>query len=167
MIKNGFISRRLSELYAGKWRGTGNGFYICENSSKMVSLKPNSDPSQYPIFTLHEPGQEPVIITEKLELDNQPGDKYKAVKERRKPIYEALKTMPPLSNWPNKPHPYKDEDSDVLKYILALGAVDMKDARAIRDNSRKLNPPTLLFSKESGFWFGSDYNFNKTQTHDI
>jgi hypothetical protein len=81
------------------------------------------------------------------------------IHRRRLPIYFALACMPPLSHWPRKPEPYRDKDSDVLKFIRDFG-VDLAEAIKIFHCAgmgvQRLG--LIVFDRNTALWSG---------THDV
>lgn len=73
---------------------------------------------------------------------------------RRLPIYNALATMPPLSHWPDRSQPFSYERSEVIRFIMETGKLNLLQAgqvfaRASRKNDFNLikcDPETKLWS---------------------
>ncbi len=90
--------------------------------------------------------------------------------ELRAPIRAALRLMPALSHWPDKPSPWCPERSEVLLHIISLlpslypsaaawsPSAKLKEAALIFGSASKVpnSSPVVRFHPRSGLWQGID-----------
>jgi hypothetical protein len=72
--------------------------------------------------------------------------------ESRQAIYSLLSTMPPLSHWPNRPEPYNDEGSHVLRLIVELQGCDYAEAARILRAAHRAG--LVYFDRATLLWQG-------------
>ena len=72
-------------------------------------------------------------------------------------LFNKLKFMPPLSNWPNRETgQFQIENSDVIKFICALdGTFTVPRAVEIFDYAKRPSVRVLLFLEDPRLWIGS------------
>jgi hypothetical protein len=64
-----------------------------------------------------------------------------------------LRNMPPLSHWPGRPAPYRDEASQVVGYIRRVAGCDLATAARLMHAAAKKK--VILFDKSTLKWSGN------------
>lgn len=67
-------------------------------------------------------------------------------------LWPELEYMPPLDHWPNRPGPYRPEDSQVLQYLADGFGMSPADAENLFGSARKKG--VLRYDPASGLWAG-------------
>ena len=76
------------------------------------------------------------------------------VHRQRLLIYDKLKSMPPLSHYPDRTKQFNLEDSKVIQHILSFKEVrDLRAARVIFEHAARVD--AILFDSASKLWSGN------------
>jgi hypothetical protein len=68
-------------------------------------------------------------------------------------IFERLKLMPPLSHYPNRPAPFRLEQSQVVAHVRRVAQCDLLTAAKLFEKAR--GKKVVLFSPRTLTWSGN------------